>query len=47
MLKCKECGKELQVIVDKNPYNSDVYYIENKVVCGECFKKSKPNVISK
>ncbi len=41
VLKCKECGKELKVIVDNNPHNSDVYYIDMKVVCGECFKKHK------
>jgi len=41
VLKCKECGKELKVMVDNSPYNSDVYYIEDKVVCSECFKKHK------
>lgn len=28
-------------MVDNSPYNSDVYYIGSKVVCGECFKKHK------
>ena len=41
MLNCKICEKELKIIVDNNPQNSDVYYIGSKVVCGECFKKNK------
>ena len=43
MLNCKICGKELIIVKDKNPYDSDVYYIGFKVVCGECFKKNKEN----
>lgn len=41
MLKCRECGKELVIVKDKNPYDSDVYYIGFKVVCSECYKKNK------
>jgi len=45
VLKCKECGKELKVMVDNSPYNSDVYYIGDKVVCSECFNKNKTKII--
>ena len=41
MVQCSVCKKELKVLFDGNPFNSDIYYNDDKIVCKEHFKKKE------